>query len=249
MGMIKIENVTFQYDGMLTPIFANLNLNIDQYWRMGLIGRNGRGKTTFLKLLLGQLQSAKTNTPLLTVNDLQVKRGQQWLAQPVSFEISNHDRLILSGENGAGKSSLLAVLLPQATIEYRGTINWDHQAKVSYVTQSFEQLNGSLTAYAEKNGVAVDQFFNLLRKLGFERAYFQTPMQELSMGQKRKVSLARSLCEPANLYIWDEPLNYLDVITRQQIEDLILTVAPAMLIIDHDQLFVEHVGTQPAIEI
>lgn len=499
MGMIKIENVTFQYDGMLTPIFANLNLNIDQHWRMGLIGRNGRGKTTFLRLLLGQLQftgqiqtnltfkyfpepvpdatqmtsdillrqaqladselwriqselpdlqvadevlwrpfetlspgeqtkvqlaalfcqpntfqlideptnhldavgrtvianylrkkqgfivvshdrqfinqvidhvlsidraqiellagnydtwqaaydnqnaaetkaqsklqheiksltrssaqtkqwagkaeqqkqknikqdqhanldkgflghkaakmmkrskmaaersqqaiqdkkqllqnvddvpeltmnyqPAKTNTPLLTVNDLQVKRGQQWLAQPVSFEISNHDRLILSGENGAGKSSLLAALLPQATIEYRGTINWAHQAKVSYVAQSFEQLSGSLTAYAEKNGVAVDQFFNLLRKLGFERAYFQTPMQELSMGQKRKVSLARSLCEPANLYIWDEPLNYLDVITRQQIEDLILTVAPAMLIIDHDQLFVEHVATQPAIEI
>lgn len=53
MGRIQIRNLSFSYDGMLTNLFDRLNLNIDESWRLGLIGRNGRGKTTFLKLLLG----------------------------------------------------------------------------------------------------------------------------------------------------------------------------------------------------
>lgn len=69
------------------------------------------------------------------------------------------------------------------------------------------------------------------------------------MGRKRKVSLARSLCEKANLYIWDEPLNYLDVITRKQIQDLILKNRPTMLIIDHDEDFIEVVKTAPLLAI
>lgn len=69
------------------------------------------------------------------------------------------------------------------------------------------------------------------------------------MGQKRKVSLAKTLCEPANLYVWDEPLNYLDVITRQQVEDLIIKEQPPMLVIDHDQDFVQAIANVPMIEI
>ena len=55
MGTIKIQNLGFRYDSMLTPLFNNFNLNIDESWKLGLIGRNGRGKTTFLRMLLGQL--------------------------------------------------------------------------------------------------------------------------------------------------------------------------------------------------
>ncbi len=55
MGNIQINNLSFRYDGMTTNIFDDFSLNIDESWRLGLIGRNGRGKTTFLKLLLGKL--------------------------------------------------------------------------------------------------------------------------------------------------------------------------------------------------
>ena len=54
MGTIQIKNLSFRYAGMLTNLFDQLNLNIDESWKLGLIGRNGRGKTTFLKLLLGK---------------------------------------------------------------------------------------------------------------------------------------------------------------------------------------------------
>lgn len=55
MGTIKINKLSFQYDGMLHKLFDQFSLNIDENWKLGLIGRNGRGKTTFLKLLLGKL--------------------------------------------------------------------------------------------------------------------------------------------------------------------------------------------------
>lgn len=56
MGTIQIENVSFKYDQMMDNLFDSLNLKIDESWKLGLIGRNGRGKTTLLKMLLGQLK-------------------------------------------------------------------------------------------------------------------------------------------------------------------------------------------------
>ena len=55
MGTIQVKNVSFKYPAMVNNIFESLNLKIDAGWKLGLIGRNGRGKTTLLKILLGQL--------------------------------------------------------------------------------------------------------------------------------------------------------------------------------------------------
>ncbi|GAQ00657.1 multidrug transporter [Companilactobacillus farciminis] len=82
-----------------------------------------------------------------------------------------------------------------------------------------------------------------MRKLGFERHLFEQPIEQMSQGQKRKVALAISLSEEANLYFWDEPLNYLDVITRQQIIEAIQKQRPTMLLIDHDQDLIDAVSS------
>ena len=54
MSMIQINNLTFRYDGAIENLFENVTLNIDTNWKLGLIGRNGKGKTTLLNLLLGK---------------------------------------------------------------------------------------------------------------------------------------------------------------------------------------------------
>ena len=59
-----------------------------------------------------------------------------------------------------------------------------------------------------------------------------------------KVLLAKSLCEPAHLFVWDEPLNYIDVYSRMQIEQLILQFSPAMLLVEHDAVFEERIATK-----
>lgn len=77
-----------------------------------------------------------------------------------------------------------------------------------------------------------------------ERATFATPIEEMSMGQQKKVELARSLVEPAQLYLWDEPLNYLDLVNQDQLIRLIKDVRPPLLFVEHDRHFITEVATQ-----
>lgn len=77
-----------------------------------------------------------------------------------------------------------------------------------------------------------------------ERVQFAKPMEDYSEGQKKKVLLASSLLTPAHLYIWDEPLNYIDVFSRMQIEKLLLSSRPTMLVVEHDVRFRETIATK-----
>ena len=69
-------------------------------------------------------------------------------------------------------------------------------------------------------------------------------MEDYSGGQKKKVLLAASLCNPAHLHIWDEPMNFVDVISRIQMEELILQYRPTLLFVDHDRVFTEKIATK-----
>ena len=83
----------------------------------------------------------------------------------------------------------------------------------------------------------------ILRKLGFSREQFEENLTRYSDGQKKKVLLARSLCQSAHLYIWDEPLNFIDLPSRLQIEALILAYKPTLLMVEHDAAFCDTVAT------
>jgi lincosamide and streptogramin A transport system ATP-binding/permease protein len=181
---------------------------------------------------------------LLNVEEVVVQRAGQRLNQPVSFTLKIGERIVIAGGNGAGKSTLLAAILGDTKLLAEGQSTIRPALKVSYLPQDFDQLQGTLTEFANEKQVEVQQLLAMLRKLGFDRTLFDQRIEQLSMGQKRKVALARSLCEEANLYIWDEPLNYLDVITRQQIEDVVLKFNLTLLLVDHDQTFIEKVGTK-----
>ncbi len=94
-----------------------------------------------------------------------------------------------------------------------------------------------------ESGIEDHLFKALLRKLDFSREQLEIPMESYSEGQKKKVLIARSLCEQAHLYIWDEPLNFIDVYSRIQIGDLILKFQPTMLLVEHDDAFTGKVAT------
>ena len=84
----------------------------------------------------------------------------------------------------------------------------------------------------------------MLRKLGMARQTFETRIEDMSLGQQKKVELARSLVEPAQLYLWDEPLNYLDIYNQNQLIQLIKETRPPLLFIEHDAHFIAEVATQ-----
>lgn len=115
---------------------------------------------------------------------------------------------------------------------------------ISYINQDTSHLRGSLKAYAKAQDLDESLFLSILRQLDLERVQFHKNLEDYSEGQKKKVLIAGSLLKPAHLYIWDEPLNYIDVFSRMQIEKLILQYRPTMLIVDHDIRFREKIATK-----
>ena len=181
--------------------------------------------------------------PFFTLQNVQVLYGEKPVTPPCSFSLEKGDRLALRGPNGCGKSTLLHVLCGEP-LPYTGTLFRNSRIKISYVPQRCDDLHGTLEAYARLYGVSYTQLLTLLRKLNFDRALFEAPMETYSAGQKKKVVLARSLCEEAHVYLWDEPLNYIDVLSRMQIEELILQAAPTLLFVEHDARFCREIATK-----
>lgn len=162
---------------------------------------------------------------------------------PVSFQIERGDRIALRGCNGSGKTSLLRALCGDA-VPHHGTLRLAGGLKLSYLPQETGHLCGSLREYIETNGLDATLFLTILRKLDFAREQFEKPMEAYSAGQKKKVLLTKSLCEPAHLYVWDEPLNYIDILSRGQIEELLLACKPTILFVEHDRMFCDTVANR-----
>ena len=114
----------------------------------------------------------------------------------------------------------------------------------SYINQDTSFLKGGIREFCDRYDLEESLFCTLLRQLDMERSQFSKKMEEFSEGQKKKVLLAASLMTPAHLYIWDEPLNYIDVFSRIQIEDLLLFYQPTMLIVEHDIRFRQRIATR-----
>jgi len=150
--------------------------------------------------------------------------------------------MALRGPNGCGKSSLLKLILGE-DIEHRGELRIAHGLKISYVSQLTNDLRGSLSDYAIAHDIDESLFKAILRKLGFSRPQLEKNIEAFSAGQKKKVLLARSLCEESHLLIWDEPLNYIDLISRMQIEKLLIEHSPTILFVEHDKAFCDNVAT------
>lgn len=180
---------------------------------------------------------------LAQLEDISISYGSKTVCEHLSFTIEIGDRIALSGKNGSGKSSILKLICGEE-MQYTGQFSRDNQLKISYVSQDTSHLQGSLTDYAISSGIDESLFKSILRKLDFSRLQFEKDISTYSGGQKKKVLIAKSLSEHAHLYVWDEPLNFIDVISRMQIEELLLEYAPTLLFVEHDRAFCENVATK-----
>ena len=185
---------------------------------------------------------AKSAT-VLSVQNLVPYYCDNALCEPVSFTLSDGERLCLSGKNGCGKSTILKIIAG-ADISYSGSIAKAPGLKISVLPQDTNGLCGTLDEFSERLGVDAELVRAILAKLGFSRRELIGRTENLSAGQKKKVLIAGSLATPANLYIWDEPLNFVDIISRIQLERLLGANTPTMLLAEHDRYFCENTGTK-----
>ena len=193
------------------------------------------------KLKLIPLTSNKN--PLVLINNLQVKYNDKTIFNPISFEVNNGDRVAIIGKNGIGKTSILKLILGEK-IQYNGEFKVANDLKISYVSQNTDYLKENLKSFAQENKIDESIFKAMLVKMGLSKNDFDTNIQDMSEGQKKKVLIAKSISEQANIYIWDEPLNYIDILTREQIEDTILNYNPTIIFVEHDERFIEKIATK-----
>lgn len=181
---------------------------------------------------------------LVRAEDLSVAYGGRTVFEGLSFTVRRDARVALAGRNGCGKSSVLKLIAGEDGIEHTGVLQLASGLKISYVPQDTSFLRGGLDDFIVESGADMSLFKAILRKLDFARVQFEKDMAGYSAGQKKKVLLARSFCTEAHLYVWDEPLNYIDVLSRMQVEEAILRSDATMLFVEHDIAFVEDVATK-----
>ncbi len=195
------------------------------------------------------------------------------VSEDITFQLMQGDILFLNGENGCGKSTLIKAIINDINNKREayqemadviqsgetgdmlqggetgdmvtsGKLETASGLVISYINQSTSHLSGSLKEYAKNHNLDYSIFFTLLRKLDMGRVQFEKNIEEYSEGQKKKVLIAASLLTSAHLYIWDEPLNYIDVFSRMQIEKLIESFRPTMILVEHDVRFREKLATK-----
>lgn len=180
---------------------------------------------------------------LVSLNDVSISYGEKTVCQNISFTVEQGDRIALSGRNGSGKSSILKLICGE-DIAYSGNFEIGGHLLISYVSQDTSYLYGNLSDFALKNAIDESLFKAILRKFDFSRTQFEKDIADFSGGQKKKVLIAKSLCEKSHLLIWDEPLNFIDVFSRMQIEELLLKFQPTILFVEHDQKFCTSIATK-----
>lgn len=179
----------------------------------------------------------------LSLRDVSIYYRKKAACQNINLTVEHGDRVALCGRNGCGKSSILKLICGQP-LTYTGDFQKASGLLISYVPQDTSFLSGSLTDYARENRIDETLMKAILRKLDFARVQFEKDMRDFSAGQKKKVLIAKSLCEKAHLLVWDEPLNYIDIISRMQIEKLLLTYKPTVLFVEHDRAFCKNIATK-----
>ncbi len=191
--------------------------------------------------------------PLVNIKEygLKYEGAASFVFRDLTLQVNQGDRIVLSGKNGCGKSTLIKMILEKAgvgsigaEVEEEGECTTASGLVVSYVGQEATKLKGNIENFCKEHSLDKSLFCTILRQLDFERVQFVKNMEEYSEGQKKKVLLAASLLTPAHLYIWDEPLNYIDIFSRMQLEKLILEYQPTMLVVEHDVRFRDKIATK-----
>lgn len=183
------------------------------------------------------------NNTLVELSDISIFYNNKAACENISFNISHGDRIALKGKNGCGKSSILKLICGEE-MDYKGEIRKSSRLIVSYIPQSTEGLHGTLSERAYLKGIDEHILKTVLSKLDFSKSQLEKNIENYSEGQKKKVLLAESFCKQAHLYVWDEPLNYIDVISRMQLQELLIKFKPTIIFVEHDKAFTENTATR-----
>lgn len=162
------------------------------------------------------------------------------LLKDLSVTIQTGDRIWLKGKNGAGKSTLLKLLsgeIPHAAIRYAEDL------KIAVSFQEPKWKHGLPALLCEKEGISFDKFFEFAKAFDLPEDFHKRPIETLSSGEQKKLDIARALACDHRLLFLDEPLNFMDVLFREQLEAALLKNAVTVVFAEHNKEFGSAVAT------
>ncbi len=180
---------------------------------------------------------------LLDAEQISLEVESRTLLSGLSLRVQPRDRIAVVGPNGCGKTLLLDTLAGKRA-PADGRIHRLSQLRILRAFQVPRWREGRLGDRLDEEGIEETHFRNVLGAMGVQGDVFDRPLESFSEGERKKVDLCRSFLEPADLLIWDEPLNYLDIRSREQIEEVVLEYQPSLVFVEHDEVFVSRIATR-----
>lgn len=210
-------------------LFDNINLQVDEKDRIALVGRNGVGKSTLLKILVGEETA--------TSGEINMKRDLtlSYLSQDSRFE-SEHtifDEMLHVFDDVRGMENRLRKMEMQMA-ELTGNSFDKLMSDYDHLSEEF-RLKGGFTYEAEIKAI--------LNGFKFDESMWQMKISELSGGQNTRLALAKMLLEKPELLVLDEPTNHLDIDTIAWLENYLVNYQGALIIVSHDRYFLDKVAT------
>ncbi len=227
--IVTFKDASFSYGDNL--IFSDVNFSVNEGERVGLIGANGEGKTTLIRLITGELYPESGQVIL--------KNGAKigYLEQNGGYACGNTvygEMLEVFKEELSAVEKLGALSSKLAETDY-------NDREYARLSAQIEKLNGYIAARDCYNTDI--KIKTVLNGMGFENKYGQI-IDSMSGGEKTRLKLARLLLEEPDILILDEPTNHLDVTTLFWLEDYISAYKGAILTVSHDRYFLDRVCTR-----
>ena len=229
--MISIEALTVEFGG--NPLFDNVTYVVNKRDRIALVGKNGAGKTTMLKIIAG-LQ-APTSGSVNKPRDLSIGY------LPQQMQLSDTRTVMQEAEQAFAHIFELQARVDRMNDELASRTDYesdDYQELIDRVSTATEQLTlaGSTNYQAEIE--------RTLMGLGFVRTDFDRPTAEFSGGWRMRIELAKLLLQRHDVLLLDEPTNHLDIESIQWLENFLSTRAGAVILVSHDRAFIDNVTTR-----
>jgi ATP-binding cassette subfamily F protein uup len=197
-----------------------------------------------------ELDVTRAGKTLLELRDVTLAIAGRTLVSQLSLFVMQGDRIGVVGPNGAGKTTLLRAILGQQPLA-SGSVTLSKNTKVAYFDQARSGLEDSKSIWdnvtgdqsrIELGGEVIDPR-NYLERFAFDSHKQRQPVGSLSGGERARVALARLLRQSANLVLFDEPTNDLDVATLSAVEGMLVDFGVTALIVTHDRYFLDRVAT------
>lgn len=191
--------------------------------------------------------SVESGNDVLTVSHLAKSFGKEALFTDLDFEIKRGEKVALIGGNGTGKTTILK-MINHIVSKDAGTIALGSRVHIGYYDQEHQVLSLHKTIFEEISDAYPDlnntKIRNLLAAFLFTGDDVFKKIEDLSGGERGRVSLAKLMLSPANFLILDEPTNHLDIQSKSILEDAIRSYTGTVLVVSHDRYFINRIATR-----